>query len=210
MTEETPELDELADKVRELWVAEYQTYMRRITGKKCTFRSRPQWDGGRDSNGRMRKSEWKRIAQFCLNNRCEYDRLIRAMFAFHKMKTPPPPNLAYGDLARERYHRFLTENPHDAIVELKVQVSEFERGMFLAKPLYGETQAAVHYVLSDRSRAMSALFRYCIAAREGLDDIASLWSADARRQYLSHKTSYDAAWGNSIPAELLEDTAHGK
>lgn len=204
------ELDELAARVRELWIAEHQTFILRVTGKRGTYRPSPRHDGGVDCHGRKHQSVWKKIARLCLDHGLDYARLVRAVFAFHKFQTPPSPDLAHNTTGRQRYYRSLEESPRDVLRELRIQLAELERALGMARALYGETPEAVHYVLANGSLALSSLFRYCLAQREGLADLADMWRDEARRQYFSCKAEYDAAWGDAIPAALLEDTAHGK
>lgn len=205
------ELEDLADRIRKLWISEHQAFVKRKTGKSCSWQSSPTYDGTkRNASGHKTTCIWLKIATFCVEQNWDYIRLVRAMFDQHKFQVPPVPTHAYGKIAEQRYHASLLESPSDVLAEMQIQLSEFERALFVAKPLYGETPEAVHYVLSDRALSLSALFRYCLAFREGFKDLMDLWKPDARRQYYNSKSKYDSVWGDCIPAQLSEDSSHAK
>lgn len=204
------ELEDLADKIRDLWKSEHETFVQKRTGRKGTFTHTLRYDGGRAADGKRYENVWLKIAAYCLEKNFEYDRLIRAIFDQHKYQTPPQPNNAYNKLAEQRYRKAAEESPYDVFNEIQIQLNEFERALFMARALLGDTPEAVHYVLANRAISLSALFRYCIACREGLGDIAALWKLEARRQYFRAKAKYDHAWGDCIPAQLFKDSDDGR
>ena len=60
------------------------------------------------------------------------------------------------------------------------------------------TEQLQRSVLWDETLTLSALFRYCLARREGLKDVAHHYRLGAAMQYMRHHEDYDAVWGDWI------------
>lgn len=208
LNEREQAIEELADQIRELWISEHQNYVRHKTHHICTYNPGPRWDGGRTADGKRHESIWLKIAQRVYDHGLDWKVLVLAMFEYHKLSTPPPPNLVFAKQGSQRYFSYQNKNAGDMLLDLRVQVDEFERAYYQARLFFDQTKDAVEYVLNNKTLGLSALFRYCVAYREGLLTIADDWKADALRMYFGRKNDYDEAWTGCIPEALLE-SSHG-
>ncbi len=213
MTRDKPpeaRLRRVCGTIRALWVAEYRHWYSKYHGKKTDYGARkmPKWDGGVDAKGRRHEAVWPKVAAYCVLNRLDPPRLIRAYFASAKPPALPLPTYLLGPRALEVYRL----GPVDAEIDLKSsldhQIGVLQTEIFRHKHVHRRDQGeAVRAALRDGSRGFSPLFRYCVAWR-GNDAVAAKpHASDAFAQYAFNPEAYDRAWGDMIPDRLRRRAA---
>jgi hypothetical protein len=206
--------EELAALIRAVWVEEYRAHRQRATGRPSGYTPGPSWDGGRDASGRDHKPLWPRVADFVIRNEVtDPAAFVRAQFP-PGLTRPPYPNLLTTAQALLNYREFRPRLVEGLRLALASQAHEFRRKAASACTLYGRSRRALEHVLGDANAGLSALFRFAVARREGLEDECRVWLPLARAQYLSAPSDYDEVWGDVIPEEvkrpLGEEALHGR
>jgi hypothetical protein len=198
-------VERLASTVRTVYCACYREKQGDPTYGQAEM---PQWDGGEDQFGRRCKRIWPDIARRIVEIGAEPISFVRAQFWVRGQDTrPPPPNYLLSDAALARYRTYLAQAAFDA-------QREYERGLrtvqgevlLVTRGLGWEYQRALRYVLLNITTVqVSALYRYVLAAREELRDVAQRFHDQALLQYVFQLDMFDAALGDLIPDSLRQE-----
>lgn len=167
----------------------------------------PAWDGGKDKWGTERTEIWPRLARHLLELNADPLLYMRAQFTYMSRARVPVPTTFFNDEAVAKYHRYCTEWPQSlrsqydlALLSVQGILGPYVTRMGWAYP------RALRSVLSNMVQVIaSPLFRYCMAANEGLPDVAAAFHDEALGEYVFQKAAYDEQWGDRIPAELRRD-----
>ncbi|HEV8001605.1 MAG TPA: hypothetical protein VGP63_17090 [Planctomycetaceae bacterium] len=97
------EVERLALKIREIFIAEVRDYHAKRSGLPSCYTPPTRWDGGTDAAGRRHAAIWPQIAIFMLKNDVEPVAFIRAQFGpTHRL---PTPGTLLTAAALERYRQ---------------------------------------------------------------------------------------------------------
>lgn len=168
----------------------------------------PKYDGGTGPGGQKYKSVWDRVARFVIQNSAEPRRFVQVQFAVRQAKPIEPTELV-SPRALELY-RYNEKTAFEDILRLfhyqqQRAATEFNK-LRPCKINHQWTDADIHRaVLGNTLVQLSALFRYCIAHREGYTSIADRYKDEALVQYLSQPEDYDKIWVGWIPPELTNE-----
>jgi hypothetical protein len=205
--------ESIARLVRMFWCLEYRKREARLTGMASSYGSgwMLQWDGGISTkSGHKHAAIWPRVAAYCLANRIDPVRLVRAT-----MESFPPdpafratPNSLLSERAIAAYQAFSLDEPDRLSVELKSCEAEAWMHVRTRVVYRGLDQArALLQVLRDETLGLTPLYRHCALVRAGHADEAEHYSDRAFLAYLLAARSYDIAWGDAIPASFRERAA---
>ncbi len=165
----------------------------------------PKYDGGTDSSGREHQSLWRRAAVFVIQHRLNPGRFVRAQFAIRLSKPIEPTQLlnvravelyeAQEQIDSSEIARLFHMQKEQALVEMdKLKPCRASRGW---------TDVDIRRsVIGNGMIPLSALFRYCIARKEGDDDLADAFYAEALIQFLSQPDDYERIWIGWLPNEI--------
>lgn len=200
-------VEQTAAQIREIYCTErnrwHMEHERKVTAWGAV--AIPRYDGGTDNLGRVYQSAWLTLAQFALSHGLDPKRFIRSQFATRMAKPPEPTHL--GSSSAVAVYRFQEKAD---IAEL-TRLFEYQKERALAefdklqpcRARRGWSDRDVHRaVLGNQLVPLSALFRYCIAERDGHTDLADAFHDDAIIQYLAQRDDYDQVWGDWISPTL--------
>lgn len=200
-------LDLTAERIRALWCDAYTRYNRARGGRSYDYRSSPRWDGGADRHGVYHKSIWHSIAMYVLINQIDPDMLVAAQF-HERIGPPPSPPVLKSQVGLAAYLSYRGEVVPRLRQELDEQQARCKLALFESRQRYGGDLDRVYTaILFDMGQGLSALFRYCTAARLGLDRVAAEWRPAALQQYLSEPRCYDEAWKGFLASDLRLEAA---
>lgn len=199
--------DQLEAKVRELYIVNYR--LRKAThGSSADYRSCRKWDGGVDGYGVRHQPVWPKIAAFVRKHRLDPVEFMGAQFYACGTRVPAP-NTFYNAAALERYLEYKKKVAPDETLNLRVQILALQQALVLPLRLFGVGDRALRCVLQDTNYAMSALFRFAVAEKEGLEDVAECWRPMALEQYLRDTDVYDKVWGTFLPESIKDAVLTG-
>lgn len=204
-----PGANDLAKKIRCLWVSEYRDFELRTKGKSTDWGSRHmnRWDGGDSADGKFYKAVWPKIATFVEEHELDAELLVRAMF-YRCLNYAPMPNQAHGGTALERYRIYTSpttqvEMKTELMYSFESQKSRALREVFSKKTYYKlDETTAWRVTIGDPVVPFTPLFRYCVAVNQGWDDIGTAFEGKAKRQYKQFAELYNEVWTDWIPASL--------
>lgn len=202
------ELEQLASRVRDKYIECRRQHASQTGGRASAYRPGKAWDGGRTASGQRRQSIWEKIAAHIRTKDYDLDTYIQAQFHRCQAGYPPKPNVLLSPVAASHYLLYLREREPDYRQTLANQVQAYAHALYVAAKLFSEPDAAVRYVLSDPAPSLTPLFRYCAAAREGLEDQVRFWYVAALKQYKPYAANYDQYWGELIPDTLRRSLSH--
>ena len=195
-------------RIREVYVRERRLFEQRISGRPSHFRSGPQWDGGRGRSGRTYVAVWPKIARFVLKNRLEPDAFVRRQFQLHSGSFVIKPNQLYNGAALDRYREVAKVSRQEIAASLRSQQNALVRAVRQFQDM-AEIEGEIFplstiraSVLLDAEAPFTALFRYCMARSEKLNDIARVFRAAAVVQYVRDAAIYNEIWGARIPEKF--------
>lgn len=195
----------VANLVRAIYCAEYRT----ATGSETYGSSYiPQWDGGEDAYGRHHRCVWPRMAQFFIEQHISPPAYINVQFGYRRGQTPPTPTMMMSAKSLEQYKAF-------ARSEVARQRESWVRWcqMFitatvitrLSYPNATPERLASLTLLGNQFDSASALFKYCLAAKAGLESVAAAYHDDALLQYVFQRQQLNEAIGADLPPALTFD-----
>jgi hypothetical protein len=200
--------DDLADRIREIYVRHYRG---RMGDEYANYGDGhiPRLDGGRDRSGRKHRPVWPKLAEFFTKHSIEPELMITTGFEAWPGSSPPCPTPQFfmGDLCMKQY----TQNVGSFVKRLKIQFESnyesLQTRVVLVRPVLskrGLTDVDIlRNALQDHVAVEGgALFRYCMATRLNIDDVAENYFPAALQEYLLRRPQYDQAWGVTIPEEL--------
>jgi hypothetical protein len=163
----------------------------------------PQWDGDpTGATNRATVSVWHQVADICLQQELDPEVLVAALFT--PIRRPlPTPNVLKSPKFLERAERVMSlrvDELRDAL-EIQKQIYTTEIG-HLQRAYKISAAEAGREALTQTGIALSSLFRYCVAAKAGDEELASHFRDGALRHYLFNRSAYDEGWGDFIPREL--------
>lgn len=204
-----PVMLKLTERIRQLWCEEMRLFELRSKGVSTGWGNKhmSKWDGGRSSTGVMHTAVWPKIADNCISNNMDPDKLIRAMF-YGCIQYAPFPNMATGTDAVAKYivytsPRTQLELTNKFKYEFESQKSRAISTVISLKTYQGLDEAtAWKYTLASKDEPLSYLFRYCVAKNQNWNDVADIYAIQANKQYARHKEIYNKIWQDWIPSEL--------
>lgn len=201
------DVEQLSSRVRELYVRAYRAH-REIRGISCDYGERriPHWDGGVDSYGKNHKPIWPKIAHKLRQNNIDPSAAVRAAFADWKGGDPPRPTVLLSETVLQSALEAMEVRRQRLRADLPLMLQAFEQGRMSFDLLCGSKNelAIARAVLRDPAVPLSCVFRYCLAAALGFDDLASLFEAGAVSETAFLAEDYIAAWGDFIPANFAQ------
>jgi hypothetical protein len=199
-------LHPIADKVRTFYIMSYRQHVENRDGTRCTYGMYrlDRWDGGYDEKGKWCEPTWIRIVEFALEHKVNPISLVRETFAAWKSKFPPYPNQFATPSALLRVRT--VERTYDRFAEDLALSDQTFRAAASSYHLHGgmSLDAAVTRVLNEPTNGLTPLYRYCMAARGGLDSVAARYAEQAFIDYILDKPAYDATWGDLITETLRQ------
>ncbi len=193
-----------AEMVRALYVANY----REFRGDPHYAREPiPQWDGGENQFGRRCQPIWPKIAKKFVEMGVDPISFIRALFWNHGADSKPfAPTYLLSTEAVARYRTYQQQAAEDArndcqrdLLTVQGEVCVVMRG------LSWEYARALRYVLLNKTVRVSAIVRYCLAAREGLHEVTTHFHDQALLQYVFQQEIINAACGDLVPASFRQE-----
>lgn len=212
-------LAELASRVREAYIEERRLWECRKGLRGDAGESSPPWtpgrywDGGKIRlTGKVMKPYWPRVVRFLLEHKVtDFRAYIAAQFSARSTMGPvPTPQYLVGDKALRVWKKHREAHAASA---LKLGHSLSCQKQVLARALLARHEELPHLspervrrgVLLDTDLPLTALFRYCLAISEGLDEIARVYELAAETEFLADRESYCSAWKDWIPEALKEN-----
>jgi hypothetical protein len=203
-------LEHLAEKVRIAYCAERDRWEKERHGNPTGWgrKHHARWDGGQGGDGTRYESIWLKIAQQVVRCRLDATRFVRAQFQIRRADVPLP-NALLGENALAIYYAQRQQGCSELVQLFAYQKDRYALAMYEAAR--SERIASLgqkhllKVVLTNLMLECSALFRYCIAKREGLQEVVDMFRQEALEQYLGQPDDYDNVWGEWIPHELRRD-----
>lgn len=198
-----PYMDPESERLRSAWVASVRRYHERRTGEECVYQSKPFWDGGFcKSSGRTYKPYWPTVVARVREMGIDPVALVEALFSFWVgTSAPKPPDIVSGDnLARYRSNEATASRR--VFAAIKTEEAVYRSALWAAGLSIPDPKGAVRHVLNDTGRALSPLFRYCVAVMSGVPDVAARWRIAAVHQYKKLPAAYHRSWREILPADL--------
>lgn len=165
----------------------------------------PQWDGGDDAYGRHHRCVWPRLAQFFVEHHIDPAAYIRLQFSFRRGQTPPTPNSLTSARSIEQYRDFskadVARQRDEWARQCVMFVSEIEITR-LSYPNEPPDRLAALTLIGPGFRTASPLFKYCLAMRGSMADVAAVYKMDALMQYVFQRQQINEAIGADIPESL--------
>lgn len=196
--------------IRELWIIEMREFLLRHTKRQSNYGEREltRWDGRDDGYGaRPCTGLWTDLAKFCVQHELNPKDWVNTLFvSWSGTKRHPTPH----DLKNSRTLQYYEERRPffmtDCRLRLNSQKTMTARRLHeLRTSCMGYTdEQAVRRVLLDEHLPLSPLFRFCIAMRQNLHDIANQFFPDALVQYAFDREKYDVIWATLIPGRLKQ------
>lgn len=157
-----------------------------------------KWDGGK-YKGKLYKPIWyaivKKLKQYNITN---IERFVAAQFVFRPDKHIYPTHLCSSH-AIEFYEKFRDTADRNIYETLRSSTNLF-------KSLFDEVKSdpnPTETVLGNLQNDLSPLFRYVIAKKEGLSNIAEAVREMAYAQFRKDPEGYLKIWGPIVSAEVL-------
>lgn len=199
-------LEEMTQRVREAYILERRRWELRVTGRPSDYRSSEKWDGGENPRtGKRTAGVWPKVAAFVLEHRLEPCAFIRSQFEdVVDRDRCPLPNQLYNQNALGRWKERSTSDLRIVAVYLDACKSNVQLQVMDTKetmPEWSEREVWA-FVLTDGTTELDPLFRYCMAEKLGLVDVADTYEESAAAQYVRDEPNYDEIWGDLIPYEF--------
>lgn len=198
----TSAIDGVANLVRTVYCSEYRV----ATGSKSYGDDRlPQWDGGDDAYGRHHRCVWPRLAQFFIEQHISPMPYIRLQFGYRRGQSPPTPTMLMSAKSLEQYRAFEQSEVTRQREDWSRWCQLFVTATMITKLSYpNETNESLASLtlLGSQFRSASPLFKYCLAARANLSQVASTYYADALLEYVFQRHQLNQAIGADIPDQL--------
>lgn len=204
-------LEDVSEIIRAVYIQYYST---KQSGEKNNQEWRPTeyWDGG-EWHGQKRPNIWMAAAKKVLKHRLPVGEFVYYVI-FCRGTSKVAPNHLLSDRVIDGFKQYrisiqnniraeLKSNLENDFRELRTSVVHAEESRRCSRKKRKRNKTALQReILLDETLAMSGLFRYAIASREGLHDIAEEYELQALLEYMSHCDEYDIVWGDLIPRSL--------
>lgn len=211
-------LARLADELYEIWTATYRAArMRRGQMAYKNYRPAASWSGvGKDKRGKPNVNAWARAARLLSERGIEFAPFVTFVICEKKLPNPTPAQL-YSERIVTEYEE--TNPRRQRVSEFQIQLSfdnqrqilarqldlmneALELGFFSAKP--PTPHQIRESLLTDESLELTALFRFCLAESENLNEISQRYYERAAAQYATHASIYNKVWGKWLPRWFRE------
>lgn len=203
----------LANRIRDLYTLRRRALHEAREHRPSSWKPSPHWDGGHTPHGN-RKNIWVKIAKFCLRNGLEPEDYIYYVFSTLKPEQVPQPNHLLSERLRQQY---IDNHCREEERLEHIRLAFTEQKLNLMSRLDEWTQVALEEktiskrdiqlaILGDDGLGLTALFRFCLAIQEKLDDVAQYYFEPAVLQYLRFRKEYQEVWGDFLPT-WLDDAA---
>jgi len=119
------------------------------------------------------------------------------------------PNQMVSQEAIEKYEERVQVDREQQRLAWKTERQEFivNSQILAAAQPSAAPQEIMSQVLSNTGYSLSHLFRYCVAVKNGLADVATTFHQAALQQLLTDTEGYASNWAGKIPPQLLEEAA---
>lgn len=212
-------LERMSDGIRAYYISKRRKFEEARTGRASKYTPGNWWDGGKvPRSGVVRGNFWLRAAKQLCSRSIDYQPFIDFVFERHQVEHIadrnmycPYPNTLTSKQAQDD---FLCAERSDAALERRRGVFKSQQQVahsaimrYEQYGLYGGKTKVLQAVLTDSSLSLSALFRFCVAHHEGLQDVKEFYREQALLQYGRSVRGYDQVWKEWIPGDLREDAA---
>lgn len=167
----------------------------------------PKYDGGEDVHGRQHQNIWRKIAVFVIKHNLNPTRYVQAQFNIRVSKPIEPTQLLTEySLSLYEAQESISEKEIARLFEMQKEQVLVECDKLRPCRARGWSDKDItRAVLGNQLIPLSALFRYCIAKKEGYDDLAEEYKVEALTQYLAYPDAYDRIWGEWIPSDFRSE-----
>jgi len=201
-------VEELAQVVRDVYI---ECAREHLSKPEYGRQGLPLYDVGKSAWSRNRADiEWPKLARFFLQESLDPRRVIPAVFQTWKRGEPPAPNYFRSNAAKLLYLQEQEAEPHRLATRFHSQYRNFEDELYTLAIVWepqGKSVVEMTAAVLDGHNSLDPIFRYCLAKRAGLDELAAKHYEAALTEYFFRRRGYDEAWGATIPQELREAAA---
>jgi hypothetical protein len=166
----------------------------------------PEWDGGMDNWERVHEPIWESIVIVMVRHQIPAEDLVHEIF--HPQNAcgePPPPTALMGEDVVERCVATRNRRAEDLWASLFSQRESLKDNACYMGDRFGfDRLTALGKAIAAGACEFDHLFRYCMACRLGLQDLADPHADKALAIYVCQRDAYDAIWGKLIPTDLRE------
>jgi hypothetical protein len=204
-------VDRLAKEIRWQYIERRRAYETIINRKESRYEPGVYWDGGETSKGHRRSSIWKRIAKFCLRNKVDHFDYVQHIFTSPAAYRAPQPNQLLGDNYLRSFQkaccgvgnrsrlRHIREAYEWQLSRLQEKIYDWEDVVEHDTERTYSAASIQRAILGDNELGLTPLFRFCLAMKQGLEDVADYYYGSAILQYLRFPREYRKVWGDMIP-----------
>jgi len=160
------------------------------------LRKRAQWIQSFTPSDENYWKYWEKAAQICI--RGGYDPAEFVEVQFHALRPYPSIQNIAALAAENRYREKRKDYAADVQSKVMLQLATIEKLRKMGRPL--------RYILEDETQPYDSLFKFTVAAINGLDDIAEANRDKAYARYLM-SVHYEQAYQGAIPKEFAEAAA---
>lgn len=169
------------------------------------------FDNPGPEQGKPRPAVWLKVARAVVARGYDVEEYVRAQFEVFRQEGPPTPAHLLSDRSVQSYEYARDAAPSEAVPSLSTQVHVARTRILEALSADRSTSPhdAWRRVISDPTLQLTPLFRYCLAASEGLEfaDMAESFKEDAALQYCRNPRAYDSEWRDVIPRSFPAEAA---
>lgn len=155
------------------------------------------------------KSEaWREIVKFALRHRLHLERMIQTRFEIAAAKDCVPPQSIANTRYLTSYQAANGLACDDIHCALHTEKRVYHDYVVLTAKGYGYQGKELHsFALLNDDLRISPLFRYCLAASEGIEYVMRRYRQAAISQYLMLPSVYDQEWADWITDGLKKIAA---
>lgn len=201
---------QMVQRVRAAYILSMMQYQKRQNGKEYeSYRPCPWWDGGwcQIRNRRVwRKPVWPSLARFMMEHALSPETYVHVIFAsLGPHEHPPKPNQLGGESYYRRYQRIVASGQLEDDIRLQFEIQKnLVRKVTVGNMDLYKTRKGVQIGVLCSPEPIHPLVRYCLAVREGFEDLAERFFPRAAVQYMEAPDVYDKVWKEWIPPGFRE------
>ena len=194
----------LVGQVRQIYMSLYRRFK-----NAPTYGDEPiaRFDGGTDRFGTNCTAVWPRIARHIADMGADPVLYMQAQFYGRATDIVPLPNTLCNVRATERYEAYARNSRERVCNRLKHDLDSIQAYM-LTLATVGDVSAveAMRIALFNVARVTATpLSRYCVAMREGIEDVADYYFRRALLQDVFQKDVYDSIMAGMLPESLRDE-----
>lgn len=199
-------VQEVAERIRAVYISERRLVISANTGRESSYEPGPHWDG----RGSKRKSIWLHVAKFVIKHQLDPEHHVRSQFATRSQRDVPMPNQLSSAAALARSQDKSEDMTADFAALLATQQAVCESKLVSRYEVSEETPRQIWmHILLNETLPLSALFRYCAAAKKhkelDLTFVMTRYRKGAAVQYVRSREAYDSTWGDWIPKKFKSE-----